>query len=61
LGDVKKLDLSLGLDIDNSWLIVVAKEEQDGSEILLKFAPTTFNPFNIHNSRSVTTVNTLSL
>ncbi|GAB3545708.1 VOC family protein [Spirosoma fluminis] len=39
LGFVKKTDIPLG---DHSWLTVVAKDEQDGVELLLE--PTAFEP-----------------
>lgn len=47
LGFVKKLDISLG--VDNSWLIVVAKEEQNGTEVLLEPAPNHFEPTKVYS------------
>ena len=40
LGFVKKLDIPLGEG--NRWLTVVAKEEQDGPELLLEPSPDSF-------------------
>lgn len=42
LGFVKKLDTPLGGG--NRWLTVVAKEEQDGPELLLEPSPNHFEP-----------------
>jgi catechol 2,3-dioxygenase-like lactoylglutathione lyase family enzyme len=42
LGFVKKYDIPLGEG--NRWLTVVAKEEQDGPELLLEPAPNHFEP-----------------
>jgi len=42
LGFVKKLDIPLGEG--NRWLTVVAKEEQDGPELLLEPSPNHFEP-----------------
>lgn len=42
LGFVKKLDIPL--DEGNRWLTVVAKEEQDGPELLLEPSPNNFEP-----------------
>ncbi len=47
LGFVKKLDISLG--VDNSWLMVVAKEEQNGTEVLLEPAPNHFEPTKVYS------------
>jgi len=46
LGFVKKLDIPLGEG--NRWLTVVAKEEQDGPELLLEPAPNNFEPSEIY-------------
>jgi len=46
LGFVKKLDIPLGEG--NRWLTVVAKEEQDGPELLLEPAPINFEPAEIY-------------
>jgi len=46
LGFVKKLDIPLGEG--NRWLTVVAKEEQDGPEILLEPSPNSFEPAEIY-------------
>ena len=45
LGFVKKHDMPLGGG--NRWLTVVAKEEQDGPELLLEPAPNHFEPAKI--------------
>jgi len=45
LGFVKKLDIPLGEG--NRWLTVVAKEEQDGPELLLEPSPNSFEPAEI--------------
>ena len=45
LGFVKKLDIPVG--DGNRWLTVVAKEEQDGPELLLEPAPNHFEPAKI--------------
>lgn len=42
LGFVKKQDISM--DEGNRWLTVVAKEEKDGTEILLEPSPNHFEP-----------------
>lgn len=42
LGFIKKRDVPLGEG--NRWLTVVAKEEQDGPELLLEPAPNHFEP-----------------
>ncbi len=42
LGFTKKLDIPLGKG--NRWLTVVAKEEQDGPELLLEPSPNHFEP-----------------
>jgi len=42
LGFIKKLDIPLSEG--NRWLTVVAKEEQDGPEVLLEPAPNHFEP-----------------
>jgi len=42
LGFAKKLDILLGEG--NRWLTVVAKEEQDGPEVLLEPSPNHFEP-----------------
>ena len=42
LGFVKKLDIPLGEG--NRWLTLVAKEEQDGPELLLEPSPNSFEP-----------------
>ena len=42
LGFVKKLDIPLGEG--NRWLTVVAKEDQDGPEVLLEPSPNHFEP-----------------
>jgi len=42
LGFVKKLDIPLGEG--NRWLTLVAKEEQDGPELLLEPSPKSFEP-----------------
>ena len=46
LGFVKKLDIPLGEG--NRWLTVVAKEEQDGPELLLEPSPNSFEPAEIY-------------
>ena len=43
---VKKLDIPLGEG--NRWLTVVAKEEQDGPELLLEPSPNSFEPAEIY-------------
>ena len=45
LGFVKKLDIPLGEG--NRWLTVVAKDEQDGPELLLEPSPNSFEPAEI--------------
>lgn len=45
LGFVKKLDIPLGQG--NRWLTVVAKEEQDGPELLLEPSPNSFEPAEV--------------
>src|SRR5687768_13206181 len=42
LGFIKKIDMPLSED--SRWLTVVAKEEQDGTEILLEPSPNHFEP-----------------
>lgn len=42
LGFIKKLDIPLSED--SRWLTVVAKEEQDGAEVLLEPSPRHFEP-----------------
>ena len=46
LGFIKKLDIPLSEG--NRWLTVVAKEEQDGPELLLEPAPNHFEPAKIY-------------
>lgn len=46
LGFVKKHDIPLGEG--NRWLTVVAKEEQDGPEVLLEPSPNHFEPAKIY-------------
>ena len=46
LGFVKKLDMPLGEG--NRWLTLVAKEEQDGPELLLEPSPNNFEPAEIY-------------
>ncbi len=46
LGFVKKLDIPLGEG--NRWLTLVAKEEQDGPELLLEPSPNSFEPARIY-------------
>ena len=46
LGFVKKLDIPLGEG--NRWLTLVAKEEQDGPELLLEPSPNNFEPAEIY-------------
>jgi len=46
LGFVKKLDIPLGEG--NRWLTLVAKEEQDGPELLLEPSPNSFGPAKIY-------------
>ncbi len=46
LGFVKKLDIPVGEG--NRWLTVVAKEEQDGPEVLLEPAPNHFEPAKVY-------------
>ena len=46
LGFVKKLDIPLGEG--NRWLTVVAKEEQDGPELLLEPSPNHFGPAKVY-------------
>ena len=46
LGFVKKLDIPLGEG--NRWLTLVAKEEQDGPELLLEPSPNSFEPAEIY-------------
>lgn len=46
LGFVKKLDIPLGEG--NRWLTVVAKDEQDGPELLLEPSPNSFEPAEIY-------------
>jgi catechol 2,3-dioxygenase-like lactoylglutathione lyase family enzyme len=46
LGFVKKFDVPLGGG--NRWLTVVAKEEQDGPEVLLEPSPNNFEPAKIY-------------
>ncbi|MBD0332250.1 MAG: VOC family protein [Chitinophagaceae bacterium] len=46
LGFVKKLDIPLSEG--NRWLTVVAKEEQDGPELLLEPSPNHFEPAKIY-------------
>ena len=43
---VKKLDIPL--DGGNRWLTLVAKEEQDGPEVLLEPAPNHFEPAKVY-------------
>jgi catechol 2,3-dioxygenase-like lactoylglutathione lyase family enzyme len=46
LGFVKKHDIPLSED--NRWLTVVAKEEQDGTEVLLEPSPLHFEPAKVY-------------
>lgn len=46
LGFVKKLDIPLGQG--NRWLTVVAKDEQDGPELLLEPSPNSFEPAEVY-------------
>ncbi|MDB5279656.1 MAG: Glyoxalase/bleomycin resistance protein/dioxygenase [Ferruginibacter sp.] len=46
LGFIKKIDVPLGGG--NHWLTVVAKEEQDGPEVLLEPSPNNFEPAKIY-------------
>ncbi|XRE43954.1 hypothetical protein ACIVBQ_002158 [Tenacibaculum discolor] len=46
LGFVKKIDIPLSEN--NRWLTVVAKEEQDGPEILLEPSPNHFKPSKVY-------------
>jgi len=46
LGFIKKLDIPLGEG--NRWLTVVAKEEQDGPELLLEPSPISFEPAELY-------------
>lgn len=46
LGFVKKHDIPLGEG--NRWLTLVAKEEQDGPEVLLEPAPNHFEPAKVY-------------
>lgn len=46
LGFIKKVDVPLGGD--NRWLTVVAKDEQDGVEVLLEPSPNHFEPAKIY-------------
>jgi catechol 2,3-dioxygenase-like lactoylglutathione lyase family enzyme len=46
LGFIKKIDVPVGGG--NRWLTVVAKEEQDGPEVLLEPSPNNFEPAQIY-------------
>lgn len=46
LGFVKKVDIPLGEN--NRWLTVVAKDAQDGPELLLEPAPIHFEPSKVY-------------
>ncbi|SMO84539.1 VOC family protein [Fodinibius sediminis] len=46
LGFVEKRDIPLAEG--NRWLTVVAKEEQDGPELLLEPSPTSFEPARVY-------------
>ena len=46
LGFVKKVDIPLGGE--NRWLTVVAKDAQDGPELLLEPAPNHFEPSKVY-------------
>lgn len=46
LGFIKKFDVPLSEG--NRWLTVVAKEEQDGTEVLLEPSPNHFEPAKIY-------------
>jgi predicted enzyme related to lactoylglutathione lyase len=46
LGFIKKLDIPLGGK--NRWLTVVAKEDQEGPELLLEPSPNNFKPAKVY-------------